>query len=110
MRPQKSDLVLIRALLIIGLTSPESAGNAQRGKIEMSVWNKSMILTLVGLLLLASASQSTQTLQIPKYELELSFEPGAKKCSGRALVLLPPSAINDGKVSFVHLPVPGAVI
>jgi hypothetical protein len=59
-----------------------------------------MNLILVGLLFLAFASQSAETLQTPKYELELNFEPAAKRFSGRAIVQLPPSAINDGKVSF----------
>jgi hypothetical protein len=59
-----------------------------------------MILILVGLLFLVSTSKSAQTLQTPKYDLELSFEPGAEKFSGRAIVQYPPSAVNDGRVSF----------
>ena len=66
----------------------------------MLIWKNSMNLILVGLLFLAFASQSAETLQTPKYELELNFEPSAKRCSGRAIVQLPPSAVNDGKVSF----------
>ena len=59
-----------------------------------------MNLILVGCLFFGSASQSTETLQTPKYELELNFEPAAKQFSGRAIVQLPPSAIKDGTASF----------
>ncbi len=66
----------------------------------MLIWKHSISLILVGCLFFGSASQSAQTLQTPKYELELNFEPAAKQFSGRAIVQLPPSAIKDGKASF----------
>lgn len=66
----------------------------------MLIWKHSMNLILVGFLFLGSASQSAETLQTPKYELELNFEPAAKQFSGRAIVQLPPSAIIDGTASF----------
>jgi len=66
----------------------------------MLIRAKLMISILVGLLFLAPASSSAQALQTRKYELELSFEPAAKRVSGRAVVFLPPSAINDDKVRF----------
>jgi hypothetical protein len=59
-----------------------------------------MKLILVGILFLGSASQSAETLQIPKYELELNFEPEAKQFSGRAAVQIPSSAIKDGIAGF----------
>ena len=66
----------------------------------MLIWKHSMNLILVGCLFFGSASQSAETLQTPKYELELNFEPAAKQFSGRAIVQLPPSAIKDGTASF----------
>jgi hypothetical protein len=59
-----------------------------------------MSLILAGFLFLGSASQSAETLQTPKYELELNLEPAAKQFSGRAIIQLPPSAIKDGTASF----------
>jgi hypothetical protein len=66
----------------------------------MLKWKHSMSLILVGFLFFGSASQSAETLQTPKYELELNFEPAAKMFSGRAIVHIPPSAIKDGTASF----------
>jgi hypothetical protein len=77
----------------------------------MLLWKTSTSLILVGFLFLGSAARSAETLQIPKYELDLNFEPAANRFSGRAIVQLPPSAIDDGKVNFdITYQWPGASI
>ncbi|UCH84753.1 MAG: hypothetical protein JSW50_03400, partial [Candidatus Latescibacterota bacterium] len=41
---------------------------------------------------------AAETAQIPMYELDLDFDPAEERCSIRAIVQLPPSAIGNGSV------------